>query len=41
MTYGTEAVILIEISLLSSRVACFAQGRNNESMIGNLDALEE
>lgn len=41
MTYGTEAVILIEISLLSSRVACFAQGHNNESIIGNLDALEE
>ena len=41
MTYGTKAVISIEISLLSSRVVCFAKGRNDESMIGNLDALEE
>ena len=41
MTYDTKAVIPIEINLLSSRVACFAKGRNDESMIGNLDALEE
>lgn len=39
MTYGTEAVIPIEINLLSSRVVCFAEGRNDESMISNLDAL--
>ena len=39
MTYSTKAVIPIEISLLSSRVVCFAEGRNDESMISNLDAL--
>ena len=41
MTYGTEVVILVEISLLSSRVAGFMQNHNDECMIGNLDALEE
>ena len=39
MTYSTKAVIPIEISLLSSRVVWFAEGRNDESMISSLDAL--
>ena len=41
MTYGTEAVILIKISLLSSRMSCFTQGHNNECMVSNLDSLVE
>lgn len=41
MTYGTEAVIPVEVSLSSSRVAGFTHGHNDECMVGNLDALEE
>ena len=41
MTYDTEAVIPIEISLLSLRMSCFTQGHNDECMVSNLDALEE
>lgn len=41
MTYEAEVVILVEFSLLSSKVTSFSQGWNNECMIGNLDALEE
>lgn len=41
MTYGTEAVIPVEISLLSPKVACFEQGSNNEGLVGSLDMLEE
>lgn len=41
ITYGIEAVIPIEISLLSPRVACFEQGRNDKGLIGSLDMLEE
>ena len=41
MTYTTEAVILIEINFLSSRVSCFTQGHNDKCMVSNLDALEE
>lgn len=41
MTYGVEAIMLVEISLLSSKISSFAQRRNDEHMIGNLDALEE
>lgn len=41
VTYGTEAVIPIEIRLSSPRVACFMQGHNNEGLVGSLDALEE
>ena len=41
MTYGTEAIIPIEISLSSLRVVDFTQSHNDECMIGNLDALEE
>lgn len=41
MAYGTEAVIPIEINLLSSRVTCFTQGHNDECMVSSLDALEE
>ena len=41
MTYSVEVVIPIGISLLSLRVSCFVEGRNDENMISNLDALEE
>ena len=41
MTYGAEAVISVEVSLSSSKVAGFTQGHNNECMVGNLDALGE
>lgn len=41
MTYGTEAVIPVEISLLSMRVVDFIRSNNDKYLIGNLDALEE
>lgn len=41
LTCGIEAVIPIEISLLSPRVACFEQGSNKEGLISSLDMLEE
>ncbi|XP_075654362.1 uncharacterized protein LOC142624598 [Castanea sativa] len=41
MTYGAKAVVPVEVSLLSSRITSFAQRRNDERMIKNLDGLEE
>ena len=41
MTYGTEAVIPIEVGLSSMRIADFTQSNNDEYMIGHLDALEK
>lgn len=41
MTYRAKAVMLVEVSLLSSRITSFEQGWNKEHMIGSLDALEE
>lgn len=41
ITYGTEVVTPIKISLLSPRVAYFEQEHNDKGLIGNLDALEE
>ena len=41
MTYGTEVVIPVEISLLSLRVSYFVQGHNYEDMVNSLDILEE
>ena len=41
MTYGTKVVILIEIPLLSLRVADSIQSHIYECMIKNLDALEK
>lgn len=41
MTYEAEAVVPVEVSLLSSRITSFVQGWNEEHMIGSLDALEE
>ena len=41
MTYGTEAIILVEVSLSSSKVVGFMQGHNDECMVRNLDAFEE
>ena len=37
MTYGTEAVIPIEISLSSMRVIDFMRSNNDKYLIGNLD----
>ena len=34
MTYGAEAVIPVEVSLSSSKVAGFTQGHNDECMVG-------
>ena len=41
MTYGTEAVIPIEVGLSSMRIADFTRSNNDEYMIGHLDALEK
>lgn len=41
MTYNAEAVIPIEIKLLSPIVTCFEQGSNDEGLADNLDMLEE
>ena len=41
MTYGTEAIIPIEVGLSSMRIAGFTRSNNDEYMIGHLDALEK
>lgn len=41
MIYGTKAIMPVEVSLSSSRVAGFTQSYNDECMVRNLDALEE
>ena len=41
MTFGAEAVILVEVGLSSMRVACFSSDNNNAYMIKQLDLLEE
>lgn len=41
MTYGTKAIIPIEINLSSMRVTDFMRSNNDEYLIRNLDALEE
>ena len=41
MTYRAEAVILVEISMTSMRVASFSPSSNDVQMIENLDFLEE
>lgn len=41
MTYGAEAVILVEISLSSMRVANFSLSSNDVQMAKKLDLLEE
>ena len=41
MTYRAEAMIPIEISLLSMRVDNFTQSDNDAQMVGTLDSLEE
>lgn len=41
MTYGAKAVILVEISMPSMKIASFSPGNNNAQMSKNLDFLEE
>ncbi|GJX14082.1 hypothetical protein Tco_0205840 [Tanacetum coccineum] len=41
LTYGTEAVILVEIGMLSLRCAEINQAKNDEGILLNLDILEE
>lgn len=41
MTYGAEAVVLVEVNLLSSKITSFEQEQNGEHMVESLDALEE
>ena len=41
MTYGVEEVILVEISMLSFRVAGFSPDNNDTQMSENLDFLKE
>lgn len=41
MIYGAEAVIPIEVSLSSIKVADFTRSSNHEHMVEGLDALEE
>ena len=41
MTYGTEAIIPMEISMPSMRVSNFSPNSNDELMTEQLDLLEE
>ena len=41
MTYGTEAVIPVEISMSSMRVSSFSLDSNDELMMEQLDLLEK
>lgn len=41
LTFGTEAVIFIEIGILSLRVNHFNQVRNEQMLRENLDLLDE
>ena len=41
MTYGAEAVIPVELSSSSMRIASFSPGSNDARMIAQLDLLKE
>lgn len=41
LTYGVEAVILVEVSLCSARVSNFSPANNAGMMLNQLDLLEE
>ena len=41
LTYGTEAVIPVEINLCSARVSGFTPIKNDELMVRQLDLLKE
>lgn len=41
LTYGTEAVIQMEIWVHSARVDTFDDSHNDEELLANLDLLEE
>ncbi|RDY02117.1 hypothetical protein CR513_14467, partial [Mucuna pruriens] len=41
LTFGTEAVIPVEIGESSSRTALFQPGQNQEELRANLDLLQE
>ena len=41
LTYGTEAVILVEIGVTSTRRAVFNEERNDDKLRLNLDCLDE
>ena len=41
LTYGVEAIILAEVNLCNARVTGFNPAQNDESMVKQLDLLEE
>ena len=41
LTYGTKAVILVEVNLCNARVTGFIPAKNGELMVKQLDLLEE
>ena len=41
LTFGTEAVILVEVGVSSLRQACYDKGTNNDELRVNLDCLPE
>ena len=41
LTYGTEAVILVEVGMTSLRREFFHEGSNNDQLRVNLDCLDE
>lgn len=41
LTYGTEAVILVEIGITSLRREFFQEGSNNDQLKVNLECLDE
>ena len=41
LTYGTEAVILVEVGVTSSKRAAFSEEGNDEELQINLDCLDE
>ena len=41
LTYGTEAVITVEMGVLTHRVSHHNPAQYNEGMLANLDLLEE
>ena len=41
LTYGTEAVILVEVGVTSTKQAAFSKEGNDEKLRLNLDCLDE
>ena len=41
LTFGTEAVILVEVGLMSFRVKTYKDQKNQQKLNGNLDLIDE